>query len=211
LQTLEKKSETFVTADYVKQIISTETLAKQQEQKSVQSVNDTQVGDVVKEMNEREKRRNNAIMFHVPEPKTNIKAERISEDIKIVQALGKAIDIEIDNEHITKVTRIGKKTQTNNENESLESNDNTNCRPLLVTFSNEDAKKNLLQNISKLKEITVYLSEISVDHDMMPKEREETKTLLAEAKEKEDKSSGKYKYRVRGPPWNRYIKRMPVE
>ena len=47
-----------------------------------------------------------------------------------------------------------------------------------------------------------------LDHDMTPKEREETKTMQAEAKRKEEKSAGKFIYRVRGPPWNRYIKRM---
>lgn len=51
------------------------------------------------------------------------------------------------------------------------------------------------------------LSKISIDHDMTLKEREETKVTLAEAKENEEKSLGKFTYRVRGPPWNRFIKK----
>ena len=69
-------------------------------------------------------------------------------------------------------------------------------------------KKNVFKNLSKLRDVTGYLAGLSVDHDMTPKEREETKTMQAEAKTKEEKSAGKFIYRVRGPPWNRYIKRM---
>ena len=62
--------------------------------------------------------------------------------------------------------------------------------------------------MSKLRDVTGFLGGLSVDHDMTPKEREETKTMQAEAKTKKEKSAGKFIYRVRGPPWNRYIKRM---
>jgi len=67
-------------------------------------------------------------------------------------------------------------------------------------------RKKLFTNVFKLKDVTGNLSKISIDHDMTLKEREETKAMLAEAKEKEEKSLGKFIYRVRGPPWNRYIK-----
>ena len=69
-------------------------------------------------------------------------------------------------------------------------------------------KKDLFKNLSKLRDVTGYLAGLSLDHDMTPKEREETKTMQAEEKTKEEKSAGKFIYRVRGPPWNRYIKRM---
>ena len=62
-------------------------------------------------------------------------------------------------------------------------------------------------NVFKLKDVTGNLSKIYIDLDMTLKEREETKAMLAEAKEKEEKSLEKLIYRVRGPPWNRYIKK----
>jgi hypothetical protein len=46
---------------------------------------------------------------------------------------------------------------------------------------------------------------------MTPKEREEIKAMVEEAKKKEESSSGKFIFRVRGPPWNRYIKKMIKE
>jgi hypothetical protein len=54
--------------------------------------------------------------------------------------------------------------------------------------------------------VLFLLAAVSVDHDMTPKEREETKAMVEEAKKKEESSSGKFIFRVRGPPWNRYIK-----
>jgi hypothetical protein len=35
--------------------------------------------------------------------------------------------------------------------------------------------------------------------------------MVEEAKKKEESSSGKFIFRVRGPPWNRYIKKMIKE
>ena len=73
------------------------------------------------------------------------------------------------------------------------------------------SKKTLFQNVSKLRDITGELAAISVDHDMTPKEREETKAMVEEERRKEESSSGKFIFRVRVPPWNRYIKKMMKE
>ena len=60
------------------------------------------------------------------------------------------------------------------------------------------SKKTLFQNVSKLRDITGELAAISVDHDMTPKEREETKAMVEEERRKEESSSGKFIFRVRG-------------
>ena len=50
---------------------------------------------------------------------------------------------------------------------------------------------------------------IKIDHDKTKQEREESKKLYEEAKRQEaaDKS-GEYLYRVRGPPWERKIRKI---
>ena len=62
---------------------------------------------------------------------------------------------------------------------------------------------------SKNKKMNTKIS--LLNHDMSKAEREEAKKLLAEAKERQDKSQGKFRYRVKGPPWARRIVRIPVE
>ena len=159
--------------------------------------------EILKEMSDREKRKNNAVFFRAPEVQTNLKQERIDNDTKLVKEVGKLVKVTISDDDITKVVRLGKRPE---EGENTHSNN----RPMLVSFSNEHIKKTLFKNLSKLKDATGELGEVSVDHDMTPKEREELKALKAQAKEKEELSSGKYRYRVRGPTWDRYIKRLPV-
>ena len=52
---------------------------------------------------------------------------------------------------------------------------------------------------------------IGISHDMTPKEREELNQMKEKAKQKEENSQGKFRYRVRGPPWAMYIKRLNPE
>ena len=112
-------------------------------------------------------------MFRVPEPTTNVKLERINTDLKLVKEIGAHIDVNIMDDDIVRVIRLGKKVD-NNTSEG-ENTHTTRSRPLSITFSNENVKKTLFQNVSKLRDITGELAAISVDHDMTPKVREEKK------------------------------------
>jgi hypothetical protein len=44
-------------------------------------------------MSERKKRKNNTIMFRVPEPTTNVKLDRINADLRVVKEIGAHIDV----------------------------------------------------------------------------------------------------------------------
>ena len=51
---------------------------------------------------------------------------------------------------------------------------------------------------------------IRIKHDMTKLERDQWKKLIEEAIAEEEKSGGKWEFRVRGPPWNmKIIKRKP--
>ena len=118
-------------------------------------------------MNDREKRKNNLIIFRAPELKTNVKQERITYDLKVIKEIGTHIGVTITEEDVSRSSRLGKKPEDKNKLN----------RPLLVSLSNEHVKKNLFKNLSKLRDVTGYLGGLSVDHDITPKEREETKTM----------------------------------
>ena len=181
LKTLEVRADNVVTRDEVQDIIKN-TCSNVENPNTVHETKhstDTHVSElIIKEMSKRKKRENNTIMFRVPEPTTNVKLDRLNADLKVVKEIGA---------HIDNNTSEGENTHT------------TRSMPLLITFSNESVKKTLFQNVSKLRDITGELAAVSVDHDMTPKEREETKAMVEEAKRKEESSSGKFIFRVRAP------------
>ena len=47
------------------------------------------------------------------------------------------------------------------------------------------------------------LVEVNISHGMTKQQREEDKKLRSEAKKFQEQNQGKYKFRVRGPPWAR--------
>ena len=71
--------------------------------------------DKIREMNEREKRKNNFIIFRAPELNTNVKQERITYDLKVVKEIGTHIDVTITEEDVIRTSRLGKnlKIKTN--------------------------------------------------------------------------------------------------
>ena len=47
-------------------------------------------------------------------------------------------------------------------------------------------------------------------HDLTKKQKEELKNKIQEAQDKENQDElGEFMYRVRGPPWGWYIKKIP--
>ena len=71
-----------------------------------------------------------------------------------------------------------------------------------------------MKKLSKLRNVeeTNLYKRLSVTHDMSKSEREANKEKVAEAKKLNDEEkSGKYKYIVRGPPWERRIIKILVK
>ena len=76
--------------------------------------------------------------------------------------------------------------------------DQAKKRPILIAIRTEDKKREIFQNLHKLRQAP---NNISVSHDMTKKQREELQELIKEAKNKEENDqSGNVMYRVRGPP-----------
>jgi len=153
----------------------------------------------VKEIEERKSRRPNMIIYHYAEHKSQLKEERQKHDLEIVKSLGETLSMNLEPE-INKIYRLGKIKE------------NGSPRPLLVALKDEQTKKKLFGQLQSLKECSKPLCEISVQHDMTPTERQESKLLFEEAKSRQQSSGGKWVYKVRGPPWAQRIVRLkPAE
>lgn len=127
----------------------------------------------IKEDQERIKRKENIIMYNVPESDKEDNEERIQEDHD------KAKDL-IDNSlHVKgyameKLVRLGKKMENRN-------------RPLLIKLRNEREKWEIIKNAKNLKdERDVLKKKVGISLDLSEKEREHEKKLRNELKERRE-------------------------
>ena len=155
---------------------------------------DSVFSSVVAEMNERKNRENNLVLFGAPECLTGEPAEKIENDKKIFQELSSHCDVPVGVGEITKVVRIGKPKPPGEH------------RPMIVGLANSETKVELLRNLKKLKNSPFEM--ISISHDMTKAQRIEEQKLYEESKRLEQQSGGKIIYRVRGPPWDRRVRKV---
>ena len=168
------------------------------EKKTVEEEIERQLRDRENEEKDRQNRRNNMIVFGLPESKAVENEHRKEEDIKQIVGLSKTIcQVNITEEAISKAISLGK---LNEEND----------RPLLITLKEEEKKRQLFQNLNKIRDAGEPFNKVIITHDLTKKQKEELKQMVEQAKEKEKEDQlGKYTYRVRGPPWNWFIKKIP--
>ena len=72
-------------------------------------------------------------------------------------------------------------------------------RPILVIFKKIEDKITLFKNLKNLKNADDDIKNISVGHDMTKEEREVSKNLVEQAKEKR-RENPECRFRVQGPP-----------
>jgi len=117
-----------------------------------------------------EVRRNNVIIFRVPEKKSDDVKQRKSSDETFVKDLMDCVfDMKLDDNDLTQMYRLGRW-------------DENKPRPLLVTFRNYDQKEEIMSNLRNLKQPVEKFRGISISHDFHPKERQERKRLIEEAR-----------------------------
>ena len=152
-------------------------------QKSLQSTK-----SYVEEERDKEARRNNIMVYRMPESIENTLERRIQSDRQFLVAMMNSLNNGVVEEDIGKVYRLGKRT------EGID-------RPLLVQFKNHLAKNLTMDSLFRLKETESRFKNVIIGHDMTKNEREQCKQLVEEAKFKTaHESSGEVIYKVRGPP-----------
>jgi hypothetical protein len=135
-------------------------------------------------------------VYNAEESATNLIDQRVKDDIGLFARIcSRALNIDVDEENIEKVIRLGKKSETAEE-----------PRPMLVKLKSAEDKKSIFKNLQALKDVQDPFKNIKIDHDQTKQQRVELRTLVAQSKEKERlNAEGPFVYRVRGPPWNRRI------
>ena len=86
------------------------------------------------------------------------------------------LQVEVSDEDIIRVFRLGKPAGPNTANSVP--------RPLMVQFASYSIKNLIMESLYKLKNAEQKFKGINIAHDMTPKERNECKRLVAEAKQK---------------------------
>ena len=148
----------------------------------------------VDEQKEKEQRSANIIMYNVPESASEQSQDKIKDDQQFcLDVFNKVLKVKINAADIKRTVRLGKRTDSVN-------------RPLLMQFRDRILKNMIMESLSALKEADEPYRKLIFAHDLTKKEREDCKSMVAEAKEQENKdTSGEFIYRVRGVPGSFWI------
>ena len=142
---------------------------------------------MAEEEKNKESRSHNIIIYRAEET-SGTRDERQSYDKAFCLDLFKKLDVDVKNENVKSVFRIGKIEGSHNP------------RPILVQFRERIYKNQVIESLSKLKLAEEKFKKLSITHDMTPEERTECKKLVEEAKKKQSEEQGEYFWRVRGSP-----------
>jgi len=124
-----------------------------------------------------EARKNNIILYRVPEHAFGTPAENSNRDISFFKAFcQEGIEIEMTDQDVAKTYRLGKK-------------ETDKTRPLLIKLKDMEKKLQVMKNLKKLKNAHECYKSISVAHDLTPLQRQHVKILLEQAKEQEASTS----------------------
>ena len=142
---------------------------------------------------ERETREKNIILFNAPKEDL----ENSDQDVNFFQTLCKDV-LDINEPPEVKMSRIGSKKPDK-------------VRPIKVSFSQSWDKRIFLSKLPKLKGNSDY-KKLHIAHDMCLEDRMENKALLKKAYDQNNSEQPKdFKYKVRGPPWNMNIIKVPTK
>lgn len=153
-----------------------------------QSVDETK--KQAEEVKDKESRRNNIILYRVPEPQFDTREVRNTQDRQFCVSLFKeGLQTDINENDIKSMFRIGKYDKDANK-----------PRPILVELKERSLKNCIMESLPKLRDAEVKFKNLSITHDLTKTERLECKTLIDDAKTKQNNESGDYIWRVRGLP-----------
>jgi len=143
-------------------------------------------------------RKDNIILYRVPELKSSSATDRKTSDRTFVNDLCDGVfNMTLEEEDISKMYRLGRYV----ENE---------VRPLLVAFRNYEHKERIMSNLKNFTSQPIEkFRRVSVAHDLNPKDREEIKSLIQQAKQEHvdnsDESTENYWFRVVGQGGRRRV------
>ena len=147
------------------------------------------------EERKRDEKRNNLIIYGVPEKVEKDYQTRIKNDNDKINELFTTFNV---NSNPKKIYRLGK-FEAPNEGEIREP------RALKVIMSDPAEIQAIMDNCKNLKGAADHMRKYSICYDMTKEERVKIKELVNSAKEK-SQNTPKQDFKVRGPPWQTEIK-----
>lgn len=166
------------------------------------------VSMAAKEVQSRVDRKNNIMLYNMPESTGNLKDDVLTHDLDIISELCDNIGISIKEEDVVNMRRLGKRVRQDTEGQ--EQGTVQSPRPLLVSLT-EHIKPKVMKNVYKLKDAREPFNKVSVKHDMTKEEREHEKNLRTEAKRlQEEDKTGNFLFVVRGMPWEQQIRKIKL-
>ena len=152
------------------------------------------------EEREKDRRKNNIVIYRVPESSANLLKDRSAEDTKtIMKFFNEGLTAGVDEQDILKVMRLGRFSDINQSDSADGST--PHVRPLLVSFTNYSIKNLIMNSLYKLKSAGRLFKSFIVTHDMTDLERSQCKEKVEEAKQRTaSDGSGEFRYVVRGQP-----------
>jgi len=160
--------------DHIKLKVTTAAAEKENvipDEELIKCVIQDEINRKTEEERDLEKRKNNIIIYRVPEKKMENVTERRDSDMVFVKDMFDGVfNLKIDDGDIVKMYRLGRW-------------DEGKARPLLVSLRDSEQKEIVMANLSNLRQPIEKFRGISIWHDLHPKEREERKRLVAEARQ----------------------------
>jgi len=143
------------------------------------------------EQRDKERRRNNIIIYNIPESSAERADGRTKDDISFcLRMFNHVLQAGISEEDLAHTFRLGRRDENA-----------TSPRPLLIQLTSYTQKNMIMESLYKLKHAEQHFKNVVVTHDMTKAERDECKRMVTEAKDKEAQDpSGDFIYRVRGLP-----------
>jgi chemotaxis regulatin CheY-phosphate phosphatase CheZ len=138
---------------------------------------------------EKMKKKNNVIVYNVPESDASTYKDKVSADKKFCEDLmTDALKVGFEEGNIKQLYRLGKKIEGKR-------------RPLLVEFEDGQTKNLVMEHAGRLAVAAEKFAGVVISHDMTKNERLQCKQLVAEAKKQQtEDGSGEWIYKVRGLP-----------
>ena len=133
------------------------------------------MSEIIREIEDRERRQTRIMLYNVPESKREQGVARKAEDTLLVKNICTE-DLNMEDLCITDTVRIGKKSE-----------DPHSHRPLRVDLSEKEMKQEILKQAGNLRSaVNPVTNKIYISADLTPVQRTEMKELLKERKIKQE-------------------------
>jgi len=146
------------------------------------AVEQTVKEEVIKKIDEDkdlERRKNNIIIYKIPEIDAENVSDRMDGDMAFVtEMLESVFQVKPEEQGIEKMFRLGRRDANS-----------TTPRPLLVRLKDRGIKDKIWSNLKNLRESDIRFKGISVAHDLTPYQRVEMKKLVDQAKHEHESNN----------------------